>query len=284
TGNVTSIGEASSADDYVASLTWSSDGEHLAIGMSDGDAQIWDVSKEQKIRSMLGHSARVAALSWRNFVLSSGCKDGNIWNHDIRIAEHRMAELSGHRDEVCGLKWRSDGLQLASGGNDNRVNIWDCRSSLPKYSKEVHVAAVKAIAWCPWQTNLLASGGGSHDRTIHFWNTSNGNRLQSINTGSQVTSIVWSREYKELLSTHGFPDNNLTIWAYPSLQKIENIKAHDTRVLHSTLSPDGQFVATASSDENLKFWKIFESRGKSIRSKNGEKQNNGTLENNSTIR
>jgi hypothetical protein len=25
-------------------------------------------------------------------------------------------------------------------------------------------AAVKAIAWCPWQRNLLASGGGTADR------------------------------------------------------------------------------------------------------------------------
>ncbi|KAG9290338.1 hypothetical protein G9A89_007069 [Geosiphon pyriformis] len=263
TGQVTSIGDAGD-NDYVASLSWSADGDHLAVGMSDGDTQVWDVSKEQKVRSMLGHSARVGVLSWKSCILSSGCKDGNIWNHDIRIPEHRAAQLSGHTSEVCGLKWRPDGFQLASGGNDNRVNIWDARSSLPKYTKEIHVAAVKALAWCPWQTNLLATGGGSYDRTIHFWNTTNGTRLQSTDTGSQVTSIIWSREYRELLSTHGFPDNHLALWAYPSLQKIADIKAHETRVLHSAISPDGQVVATAAGDENLKFWRAFESTGRSV--------------------
>ena len=34
-----------------------------------------------------------------------------------------------------------------------------------------HSAAVKALAWCPWQRDLLASGGGSRDKTIKFWNT-----------------------------------------------------------------------------------------------------------------
>ena len=54
-----------------------------------------------------------------------------------------MAELLGHESEVCGLKWRPDGQMLASGGNDNMVNIWDARSSVPKHSKTEHTAAVK---------------------------------------------------------------------------------------------------------------------------------------------
>lgn len=64
-----------------------------------------------------------------------------------------------------------------------------------------------------------------------------------------------------MLSTHGYPDNQLIIWSHPTLNKIAEIpQAHDTRVLHAALSPDGCTIATASSDENLKFWKVFERR------------------------
>ena len=49
-----------------------------------------------------------------------------------------------------------------------------------------HAAAVKALAWCPFQSNLLASGGGTADRSIKFWNTHTGALLNSIDTGSQV--------------------------------------------------------------------------------------------------
>ena len=41
--------------------------------------------------------------------------------------------------------------------------------------------------------------------------------------GSQVSSIVWNTEYKELVSGHGFSQNQLTVWKYPSLAKV-NIK------------------------------------------------------------
>ncbi len=53
-----------------------------------------------------------------------------------------------------------------------------------------HAAAVKALAWCPFQSNLLASGGGTADRCIKFWNTHTGALLNSIDTGSQVQCPV----------------------------------------------------------------------------------------------
>jgi cell division cycle protein 20 (cofactor of APC complex) len=74
-----------------------------------------------------------------------------------------------------------------------------------------------------------------------------------------VTSIIFNPHAREVLSSHGFPDNQLSIWSFPTLSKVVDItQAHDTRVLHSCLSPDGTTVATASSDENLKFWKVFD--------------------------
>jgi cell division cycle protein 20 (cofactor of APC complex) len=264
-----------SEDDAICSLKWASDGSYLAVGTGTGDAQIWDLDSTSKIRSMRGHSARVGVLSWDQHILSSGCRDGSIFNHDVRVAQHKVAELNGHSSEVCGLAWRPDGNMLASGGNDNQVQIWDARSSLPRMTKN-HVAAVKvffsnkAVAWCPWQLNLLSTGGGKQDHHIHFWNTTTGGKVNSINTGSQVTSIQWSVEYKEFISSHGFPNNELSVWSYPSLQKIADLPGHDARILNTCISPDGQIIASSSSDENLKFWKVFESRKKKVASVDDE--------------
>ncbi|PVU85831.1 hypothetical protein BB559_006752 [Furculomyces boomerangus] len=257
TGEVKSLCEAPNGT-TISSVKWSDDGSYLSVSTSNGDIQIWDSQTNTKVRTMTGRQSRVSSLSWNNHILSSGCRDGAIWHHDVRIAKHKVAELISHTGDVCGLKWRSDGALLASGGNDNLVNIWDIRSSVPKFTKSNHTAAVKAIGWCPWQLNLLATGGGTNDKHIHFWNTTTTAKLDSIDTGSQVTSLIWSKNYKEIMSTHGFPNNSIVIWSYPSLDKIVDIPAHDSRVLHSAISPDHQTVATVASDENLKFWKLFE--------------------------
>ncbi len=255
------------ANNLVTSISWSEDGAYLSIGLNDGNVEIWDVEEEVKLRTMSGLSARVGISNWNKHILTSGCRDGSIWNHDVRVAQHKVFEFVNHTAEVCGLEWRSDGCQLASGGNDNLVNIWDARSSIPKFTKTNHKAAVKAIAWCPWQSNLLATGGGSNDKCVHFWNGTTGARVNSIDTGSQVTSLRWSginTGLKEIVSTHGYPDNNISIWSYPTLTKTADIMAHDARILNSAISPDGITLATCASDENLKFWKVFENVGKRV--------------------
>lgn len=84
-----------------------------------------------------------------------------------------------------------------------------------------HQAAVKALDWCPWQTNILASGGGTADRHIRFWNCNNGQCVNSVNANSQVCAILWSKTYRELVSAHGFANNQLTIWKYPSMTKVK---------------------------------------------------------------
>ena len=259
-GTVSSLLETTH-DKYNSSVKWSGDGAYVGVGLGSGEIQIWDVEEGTKLRSMHGHDTRVGVMGWNKHILSSGARSGLVHNHDVRVAQHKVAELISHSSEVCGLEWRVDGSQLATGGNDNLVSIWDARTlNAPKYQKTNHRAAVKALSWCPWQPNLLATGGGSYDRHIHFWNTTTGARTNSIDTGSQVTSLRWSNHYKEIVSSSGFPDNSLSIWSYPSLVRNIEIPAHETRVLHSCLSPDGQILATAAADESLKFWKVFEKK------------------------
>lgn len=57
----------------------------------------------------------------------------------------------------------------------------------PLLSFSEHHAAVKALAWSPHQTGLLASGGGTADRCIRFWDTVKGVPLSSIDTGKSYS-------------------------------------------------------------------------------------------------
>ena len=122
---------------------------------------------------------------------------------------------------------------------------------------DAHQAAVKALAWCPWQKHLLASGGGTADRMIRFWNTQTGACLQSVDTKSQVCALTWAKHEKELVSSHGYSHNQVILWRYPSMVKVAELTGHTSRVLHMAQSPDGQTVVTAAADETLRFWKIL---------------------------
>jgi WD40 repeat protein len=49
--------------------------------------------------------------------------------------------------------------------------VWSPYSVQPVQKYSGHRAAVKAIAWSPHQHGILASGGGTTDGCIRFWNT-----------------------------------------------------------------------------------------------------------------
>ena len=255
----------------ICSVTWSDDDCHISIGKEDGNTEIWDVETMSLIRTMRsGLGVRIGSLSWLDTLIATGSRSGEIQINDVRIKQHIVSTWAEHTGEVCGLSYKSDGLQLASGGNDNTVMIWDTRTSLPQFSKKTHSAAVKALSWCPYSPNILASGGGQTDKHIHFWNSITGARVGSINTGSQVSSLHWGQSHtstnggmmnKEIVATGGNPENAISVYNYETKFKVaEVVHAHEARICCSQLSPDGTTLATVGGDENLKFYKIFDPR------------------------
>nr|ATL75343.1 fizzy-like protein [Diachasma muliebre] len=251
-------------NDYVCSVAWIQEGPYLAVGCTSGNTELWDCSQMKRVRIMNGHAARVGSLAWNAHILTSGCRAGKLGHHDVRQRDHLVSSVHAHAQEICGLKWSTDGKYLASGGNDNMLQIWPAiggtnqAQTRPIYTMNQHQAAVKALAWCPWQTNVLASGGGTADRTIRFWNCNTGACLNSVDTQSQVCSLLWSPTYKEIVSGHGYAQNQLTIWKYPNMTKVAELTGHTARVLHLAMSPDGTTVLSAGADETLRLWKCFQ--------------------------
>jgi cell division cycle protein 20 (cofactor of APC complex) len=269
-------------DDFICSVSWIQKGHVLAVGTSRNTIELWDVNKQVCLRQMKSHTSRVGSLAWNQHVLTSGGRSGEIHHHDVRVAQHHVGSFKKHTQEVCGLKWSNDGRYLASGANDNLACVWDSTLSLdyeeasdgrvvtgqrPLCVLSEHTAAVKAIAWCPWQSNILATGGGTADGKIHIWNIYNGSVVQSQDARSQISCLLWSKQYKELVSSHGFQQNQLTIWKYPEMSKVCDLTGHTNRILMMSMSPDEETIASVSADETLRLWKCFPADERAKKSK-----------------
>ena len=292
-GSIVELMSLEGESDYVSSVSWiQSGGNVLAVGTSNNTVELWDVNQKRRLRTMDGHHERVGVMSWNNHVLTSGSRDTMIIDHDVRVQNHVVNTYKGHSQEVCGLTWNADGTRLASGGNDNLCAIWDCRRTQqtanmptvtrPTYSLTDHTAAVKALAWCPHQRNLLATGGGTADKCIKLWNTNRGKLVNSIDTGSQVCSLLWSPDQKELLSGHGFSEFQLALWKVggsgkmSKLKELKGAQGHQGRVLSLCGGQQGM-VCSAGADETLRFWNIFGGRSRDGSKKKKSETIRGTL-------
>ncbi|KAL7272559.1 hypothetical protein RUND412_004629 [Rhizina undulata] len=166
-----------------------------------------------------------------------------------------------HTQQICGLAWSSEGDQFCTGGNDNVACLFEANDVLnrrrgandepedrpleggEKY-RWPHGAAVKAIAFCPWQRSLLATGGGSNDRCIHFFHTFSGATLATINVSAQVTSLLWSSSHREIAATFGYanPDHpiRIAVFSWPECKQVVQIPwQEDMRALYAVAYPGG---------------------------------------------
>ena len=73
----------------------------------------------------------------------------------------------------------------------------------------------------------------------------------------QISNIIFSKTVDEFVTSMGLCQDNLVVWKYPELDKIQVINSHSSRVLYMSQSPEGDRVVTGAGDETLKFWNVF---------------------------
>jgi len=112
----------------ITSVKWSQRGNYLSVGLQDGKTEIWDTTRMSLVRTFAGHQGRVSAAAWNGSVIATGSRDRRILLRDIREESDIITEYDKHKQEVCGLEWSFDDQQLASGGNDNKLFIWNMHS------------------------------------------------------------------------------------------------------------------------------------------------------------
>ncbi|KAL6008518.1 hypothetical protein ACLOJK_034030 [Asimina triloba] len=237
---------------YPASLAWSTNGKTLAVGMSNAQILLWDATTfgqafdaiifvtPEQVRSLGGHSARVGSLAWNGNLLTSGSKDGHIINHDVREDKRFESCKWEHTDEQAVAMTTS----FVYGKPHIRQHPSACFSlkNIAQLSRPLLGVLISPAHWPLVVAQPIdALGYGT---------------LRQENAPI-ICALEWNRHQKEILSAHGYNQNQLCLWRYPSMSKMGELRGHKSRILSLSQSPDGLTVASASADETIGMWKVF---------------------------
>jgi cell division cycle 20-like protein 1 (cofactor of APC complex) len=97
-------------------------------------------------------------------------------------------------------------------------------------------------------------------RCICFDHGQRSNFSNGTSKSDQVCNLAWSKNSNEIVSTHGYSQNQIIVWKYPSMQQVVSLTGHTYRVLYLAMSPDGQVIVTGAGDETLRFWNAFKKK------------------------
>ncbi|MBW4523372.1 MAG: PD40 domain-containing protein [Scytolyngbya sp. HA4215-MV1] len=249
----------SSPTRWVSSLTnlsFSPDGQTLAINRHDGSIALWQIQTGQ-LDQWSAHSASLwtVLFSPEGQRLASSSDDRTIRLWDVQT-HHCLRVLRGHEGGIRAIAFAPSGQGLASGSYDSTTRLWDLQTGACLKILQGHTDAVFTVAFDS-SSQILASG--SHDQTIRLWNVQTGGCAQTLrgHTGS-VWTLTISPDGQILAS--GSDDQTIRLWDLQTGHCLHVWHEHTSWVRSVIFSADSQTVFSGSDDRTIKLWDVTTGR------------------------
>jgi WD40 repeat protein len=155
-------------DNGTFDIAWSPDGKKFASG-GWFDVYLWGSINYDNPRKINGFGL-VQAIDWspdgKKIALTEdylihiiNVDDGET---QITLPNHENASEIG----ITSLDWSPDGLYLATGDGNGKIQIWDPTSGVEIQSIKAHEDLIGGISWSPDGKQLVS---GSLDGTVRIW-------------------------------------------------------------------------------------------------------------------
>lgn len=228
----------------ISSLSWSCDGNKLAVASSDGVVRVWDLH---------GSAQEVCKLNdvGKNFAVNFHPKSCNILavcDRRLQLYDTNACQMLTETDQdfnsrPLNVAFNLDGSLLAVGTKAEEIYCFQYSNNL----------TLKYLFKCPFEANqfqftkddeiIIASGPGNV-------------RIISADGQSQTSSIACANgpclsvAHCDTLTAIGSADATITIFS-ATLHATDSIARPEWPIRHLSLSHDHQFLAAAGDDRHI---------------------------------
>ena len=199
-------GDLPATADVPVSAAASTDGKYIAIGLTNGSAQVFEVASQKLITTVGGHTGPVNGVSFSvdGTMVATGSNDKTAKVFNVSDgAELRVITTPAPVHDVAFAV--EDGL-LVTANEDNKMRTWPIVA--PEVPEGETEAAVKELAGHGGPVTSVQSYGarqellvsGSKDKTARLFNVETGAAVRSFAHGAPVTGVAVNLDGTKIVS------------------------------------------------------------------------------------
>ncbi|MFB6436620.1 TIR domain-containing protein [Streptomyces sp. NPDC056411] len=230
-------------------VSYSTDGELLAVGSEDGGVLVCDAATGTALRTLQGHVGRVYAVKFRQGLLATGGADGTVrlWDAVSGACRHT---LSIHPNGVWPVSLDADGTLLATGDAEGTVTLWDTASGTRRHELLGHTAPVFTAVFSPDGRTLATGDSGAG---VRLWDVASGRLRTELPGHEGVCNRTQFSPDGTLLAT-GDNGGTVRVWDVASGRLRHAFTGHTGRVYTLDFHPSGALLASGDTDGQVRLW------------------------------
>ncbi len=159
--------------------------------------------------------------------------------------------LKGHTGWVGGVAFSPDGKTIATASADHTAKFWDAATGKELTTLKAHDDIVSAVAYSKDGTHFATAG---FDGTAKVWTAGTRELVHTFEGGRGALLAVAFNPNGRALAAGGI-DGNVRVWELDGKAKAEGRvqRTHDSWVNALAYRPDGEGLASVSSDNEVRF-------------------------------
>jgi eukaryotic-like serine/threonine-protein kinase len=250
---------AQGADDWSATLRFSTDGRILASGSGRGgsDIRLWEAASGKELGRLNGHSSWITALSFGsdNRIVASASGDQTVRVWDLETMQP-FKVLRGHKREIRSLALVPNSKMLVSGSADGSVYVWDAQGIERKRDGITLATSFENWRFASDSKSILVVGEGprilrSKGSDFQEWETWLDN---SAIWQSSLRSILISPDGRSLAVS--FTNDHVQVWNLEQRQLFCEFKADPCSDAFAFVADGKKLVTVSMREDSFHEWDL----------------------------